>query len=89
VLNFTCGGCGASWTGLAAAHCSACHRTFAAARLFDDHRSMVGPREHGSCRNPVTITRGGKRIMFWREGMWRGPEMTDEDRARRGWPVKR
>ncbi|WP_456115119.1 FDXHR family putative zinc-binding protein [Saccharopolyspora mangrovi] len=36
--TFTCGGCKKTWTGLAQAHCSRCHRTFAAAELFDKHR---------------------------------------------------
>ncbi|WP_456238810.1 FDXHR family putative zinc-binding protein [Saccharopolyspora karakumensis] len=36
--TFTCGGCKKTWTGLAQAHCSRCHRTFAAAALFDKHR---------------------------------------------------
>jgi formate dehydrogenase maturation protein FdhE len=31
-------GCGASWTGLAYAHCAVCHTTYATVRLFDLHR---------------------------------------------------
>jgi hypothetical protein len=46
----SCGGCSAVWTGDHAAHCSACHSTFATVGLFDAHRSIAGDR--GSCRNP-------------------------------------
>jgi hypothetical protein len=65
----TCGGCDATWTGLNVAHCAACHETFSTARLFDEHRSADG--EHGSCLRPED--RPG---MFFRRGMWRGPEWT-------------
>lgn len=71
----TCG-CGAEWTALNAAHCAApgCHRTFASVSLFDAHRSQEG--EHGTCLDPETVlTRDGARRLFFRAGMWRGPEM--------------
>lgn len=78
-----CGGCGASWTPLGAAHCSACHATFSTSRLFDLHRVAKG--ERGTCLDPDTVTnRNGQRLLFWRDGMWRGPELTDEQRARWG-----
>lgn len=80
----TCGGCDATWTGTGRAHCAAsgCHRTFAAAALFDLHRSARG--EHGSCLDPESIRHGktGERLMFYRNGMWRGPEMTEEQKAK-------
>jgi hypothetical protein len=74
--------CGATWTALGAAHCSACHRTFAAVGLFDAHRSQDG--EHGTCLDPETLTARGERRMFFRDGMWRGPEMSAEALARFG-----
>lgn len=77
----TCGGCDATWTAPTAAHCGCCHHTFASVRLFDDHRSATG--EHGACIDPETIRHGktGERLMFFRHGMWRGPEMTPEQKA--------
>lgn len=63
-----CGGCDARWTGQRAAHCSACHRTFSGAELFDRHRSADGP--HGQCVNPESFPPG---IAELRDGMWRGP----------------
>jgi hypothetical protein len=78
----TCGGCTRTWTALSAAHCSACHtHPFSSVRLFDLHRSSAG--DHGRCLNPAQIhNRAGERVMFLRDGMWRGPEMTDEEKAR-------
>jgi len=68
---------------LRAAHCGACHLTFSAAVLFDRHRHARG--EHGGCLGPATLvhTRTGERIMFFRDGQWRGPEMTEEAKAAR------
>lgn len=80
----TCG-CGAAWTALGAAHCAAsgCHRTFASAGLFDLHRSQDG--EHGTCLDPKTVlSRDGQRRLWFRDGMWRGPEMSAEARERFG-----
>lgn len=79
----TCTGCPARWTATGAAHCASCHRTFSSPRLFDAHRSTRG--ELGSCVDPVTLTvqtgaRAGEPVMFFRDGMWRGPEMTDEQK---------
>jgi hypothetical protein len=72
----TCGRCAATWTGLSVAHCGGCHETFAAVSLFDLHR--VDDR----CVQPgLVLTRGGERRLFWRDGMWRGPEMSPEARA--------
>lgn len=74
--------CGARWTARTAAHCAAvgCHRTFAGASLFDAHRRSIG--DHGACRDPAEIvTASGERVMFYRGGMWRGPE--DPDAAER------
>lgn len=80
-MSTNCGGCDATWTGTSICHCANCHRTFSGLGHFDAHRSQYG--ERGSCIDPATLTaQGGKRIgeplMFFREGMWRGPE-TDAD----------
>jgi hypothetical protein len=77
----TCGGCDAVWTARNAAHCSACHELFASVPLFDAHRSAEG--EHGSCVPPGEVVgRDGQRRLFFRAGMWRGPELSPEDRER-------
>jgi hypothetical protein len=80
----TCSGCPAVWTGSRAAHATCCHRTFASVSLFDAHRSIVG--SHGTCKDPAALTfqsgpRAGARVMFYRDGIWRSPEMTDEQKA--------
>lgn len=65
--------CNQSWTALTAAHCAVCHRTFSAVSLFDKHRKV----NSGECAIP-----GG---VEFRNGMWRGPEMSEEVKAlRRG-----
>lgn len=74
--------CATRWTALTAAHCSGCHRTFSGVSNFDLHRTVAGP--HGTCRAPAEITnKAGERVLFFRGGMWRSPEMTDEDKAAR------
>jgi hypothetical protein len=79
-LQNTCGGCRARWAGDRPCHCSACHRTFAGVNLFDMHRTAKG--ERGECLPPATIrNRAEQPLMFFRNGMWRGPEMTDEQKA--------
>jgi hypothetical protein len=79
----TCSGCHDTWTAGGAAHCTACHCLFSTPRLFDLHRSTRGG-DHGSCLNPATVTRTtGERVMFQRDGMWRGPEMTEEQKLAR------
>lgn len=79
----TCSGCPETWTAAGAAHCGApgCHRTFAGATLFDRHRHARG--EHGGCLAPAAICApNGERIMFFRDGMWRGPEAGEDLKAR-------
>lgn len=78
----SCSGCESRWGGLGRAHCSACHRTFSSVALFDRHRSSVG--EHGECLNPEEIvhTRTGDVVMFLRNGIWSGPEQSEELKAR-------
>lgn len=80
--------CGESWTALTAAHCAGCHRTFSGAGLFDKHRSARG--EHGACLNPADLrhVRTGEPIAFFRDGMWRGPEMTAEQLQAAGWEAR-
>jgi hypothetical protein len=82
----TCSGCRATWTGLSACHCSGCHNTFAGLVLFDAHRIQHGGS--GACRRPADMVmtgglREGEPVMFFREGIWRGPEMTDEQKFAR------
>lgn len=81
----TCSGCGHTWTAPGAAHCGACHRLFSAVGIFDTHRSAKG--DHGTCINPEDIvnSRTGYRTMFFRDGMWRGREVTSEQRIAAGW----
>jgi hypothetical protein len=78
--RITCSGCDAVWTAMSAAHCAGCHRTLAGSTLFDRHRHARG--DHGSCLDPATLLGPtGDRIMFFRDGMWRGPEASDELKA--------
>jgi hypothetical protein len=81
----TCPRCDHTWTATGAAHCSACHRLFSTPRLFDLHRSTRGG-DHGSCADPAAITnRAGERVMLLRDGMWRGPQLSEEQREAIGW----
>lgn len=85
-MKITCGGCDATWTGTSICHCGNCHHTFSGLGLFDKHRSQYGDR--GACLDPDTLTiqQGanlGEPLMHYRDGMWRGPEMTDEQKQAR------
>lgn len=81
IQMITCSGCDATWTGLGRAHCSKCHRSFSTVPLFDMHRDQRG--EHGRCIDPEDVRDSyGYRRLFFRHGMWCGPEMTEEQRAR-------
>lgn len=89
--TYGCGGCDNRWPGVSRAHCSGCHRTFAAFGLFDRHRRIRG--EVGSCLDPETITATNKdtgedrRVMFLIDGIWSSVEERGEsigDRRRRG-----
>ena len=51
-----CTTCNRTWTGLAEAHCTSCHRHFTTASAFDLHR--VGPTDTRHCTDPTTLTRG-------------------------------
>jgi hypothetical protein len=46
--------CGASWGGLVACHCAACHRTFSSVKPFDRHR--IGHYSNRICVDPGTVT---------------------------------
>lgn len=72
----TCGRCESWWTAQKAAHCGGCCETFATVRLFDLHRA------DGSCVRPdAVVSPSGERRLFFRAGMWRGPELTEEQRV--------
>lgn len=43
-MEFSCGGCDATWTGVNTSHCSGCHRTFSGPTLFDKHRQSTVPQ---------------------------------------------
>lgn len=75
----TCSGCTATWHGTRVAHCAArnCHRTFAGVGLFDLHRTA-----DGRCLDPASIvTKDGEPRAWFRDGMWRGPEATEQTLA--------
>lgn len=84
--RITCNGCDHVWTARDAAHCGSCHTApFSTAPLFDAHRRETG--ERGTCLDPGRVTirsgkRKGQRVMYLRDGMWRGPEMSDEAKAK-------
>jgi hypothetical protein len=83
-----CGSCGVKWTGLSRAHCGACHRTFSGVTYFDRHRSVAG--EHGGCLDPAGLTdSAGGPAMVLRDGLWAGPEMTDEEKQAAGFTSSR
>ncbi|SNR47896.1 hypothetical protein SAMN06265360_1077 [Haloechinothrix alba] len=66
--------CGTTWTGLARAHCGACHRTFNTAGLFDAHR------RDGACRDPASVWHGGGYLRQV-DGIWSGPAMPERAQA--------
>lgn len=80
----SCSGCSTTWTALGAAHCSACHRTFVGYVLFDRHRTAAGG-EHGGCLDPGRLVNAstGTPVAEFRDGMWRGPEMTEEQKVQK------
>lgn len=81
-MTATCSGCPTTWTDKRFAHCGSCHRTFASVALFDTHRSSAGV--HGACLDPETIVSRdtGARLLFHRNGAWRGLEMSPAARAK-------
>jgi len=73
-----CSRCGSTWTALSAAHCGECCVTFSGVNLFDRHRYVT--RDHGGCVDPAEMMEKGRRVAFYRNGMWRGPELSEEQR---------
>lgn len=67
---WACHGCDARWSGLAMAHCSVCHATFSSVGLFDKHRRAA------RC---VPLPDDHRLV----DGVWRGPEMTEAQKAAR------
>lgn len=52
-MKATCGGCDSTWAGeTRRAHCSACHRTFSNAKLFDRHRKGLNFARANRCYSP-------------------------------------
>lgn len=85
-MSNTCGRCTTTWTGTRLCHCGNCHRSFSGLALFDAHR--LGYGERGNCLDPATLTirsgnREGEPVMHLRDGVWSGPEMTDEQKTAR------
>lgn len=77
----SCRGCPEVWAAAGAAHCSGCHQTFSSVTLFDHHRSAVG--EYGTCLDPLGLhDKAGYRTHLFRDGMWRSPEMTEDEKTR-------
>ncbi len=64
IPKITCGGCDARWTGLNAAHCSACHQTFSGIALFDMHRVIY------ACKDPTKVKHCGLPLRL-DNGVWR------------------
>lgn len=82
-LPNSCSGCGATWTGVGAAHCGGhgCHATFDSVTLFDAHRMTTrNPADPGRCQHPATLREAGRRTHFFQDGMWRGPASEDSYR---------
>lgn len=76
----TCSGCAAQWNASATAHCGSCHRSFSGVSLFDRHRYIT--QTSGGCIDPAELMSNGKRVAFLRDGVWRYPELTDDQRVR-------
>lgn len=75
-----CNTCHVTWGGLSRCHCCACHITFSSVRYFDQHRWSRG-KEHG-CWHPSELRTGGLPLVC-RDGVWGGPEMSEEQKLAR------
>lgn len=73
-----CGGCSVTWTGLSRCHCAAdtCHVTLSGVSLFEQHR------RGGRCTPPDQMTVAGEPLRLV-DGVWRGPQMSDDEVAAR------
>lgn len=72
--------CGAAWSGVSRCHCSGCHITWSGATLFDQHRWHKGGKD--GCWPPGELTAQGKPLVS-RDGIWGGPEMTEQQKTAR------
>lgn len=69
-MTSTCSGrhgCGKSWGGTRAEHCTVCHETFSGATSGDKHR------RNGACLDPTEIG-----LHLDGKGVWRFPAPEDE-----------
>lgn len=64
--------CGATWTGVARAHCTAddCHQTFGGVTSFDQHRIANAGR--GKCKDPAKMG-----LIQTEKGVWSVPQQED------------
>jgi len=72
LLTHSCGRCGARWSGLDRAHCTACpaHRTFDDVALYDAHR------QNGQCLAPSRLG-----LVRNKGGIWQRRLRTSSRRA--------
>lgn len=69
-MSATCSGrwgCGKSWGGKRASHCTVCHQTFSGDTMGDAHKPLFKP-----CLTPEEMQEKGWRLV---KEVWRGPEM--------------
>lgn len=73
----TCGRCPNKWTGLLAAHCSACHLTFTSPTAFHKHRHEF------TCKSPADVGLVGheRGTDEYKYVAWGGP--SDDDAVKR------
>lgn len=72
-MSATCSGkfgCGKTWGGERASHCTVCHQTFGGDTMGDQHKRLGKP----------CLTEDEMREKGWREvkGVWRGQPMPDD-----------
>lgn len=77
-MKTTCSGkhgCGKSWGGLRASHCTVCHQSFSGDTIGDQHKRIGQP-----CMTADEMRDKGWRLVG---DVWRGLEMTPEQLAKR------
>jgi hypothetical protein len=77
-MKTTCSGkwgCGKTWGGLRSSHCTICHQSFSGDTLGDAHKRLSTP-----CLTADEMREKGWRLV---DDVWRGPEMSDEQLAKR------
>lgn len=67
-----CGRCGKRWGGHRTAHCAACHQTFSADSVADQHRKGTHTPDTRHCVDPATIG-----LVVNRNGYWGNPPDPD------------